>query len=116
MEIGHFPWPTIASAIGSIFGISVSYFGNYSWTFARTEPHKMFVVRFVTTYALSMAAHTGMMFAQIDGLGFHYPLAFVLATILSTLLNFGVAKVAVFERDHYRRHAIFPNRGSSSVS
>ena len=30
IEVARLPWPTVASAIGSIFGIVTSYLGNYA--------------------------------------------------------------------------------------
>jgi putative flippase GtrA len=98
VEVFHFKWPTLASAIGSIFGIATAYLGNYHWTFRRTEPHREFVSRFVATYLFTMAVHTGLVFGQIDGLGLSYVVAFVFATTVSTVLNFGLSKLVVFER------------------
>lgn len=105
VEIGRCPWPAVASVIGSVFGIAISYLGNYRWTFARTEPHREFVSRFVFTYLATMAGHAGIMFLLIDGFGFHYPVAFALATSISTATNFGLAKTLVFERKRWRRNA-----------
>ena len=98
VEIARLPWPTAASVIGSVFGIATSYLGNYRWTFARTEPHREFVSRFVFTYLATMAGHAGIMYLLIDGFGFRYPVAFAVGTSISTATNFGLAKILVFER------------------
>src|SRR5271166_5461409 len=98
IELARFPWPTVASAIGSIFGIMTSYFGNYAWTFARNEPHRQFAARFVGIYLLSMAANTAVFYIQVHFLGFCYAIAFLVATAGSTLINFVLCKIVVFER------------------
>jgi len=92
------PWPTVATAIGSAFGITTSYLGNYMWTFARNESHREFIGRFVFVYLFSMATNTFMFALQVDVLGFHYIPAFFLATAISTAINFSLCKFIVFER------------------
>jgi putative flippase GtrA len=98
IEVGRLPWPTLASAIGSVVGIATSYFGNYLWTFARTEPHRQFVVRFVASYLFSMAANTCFFYVQTNYLRVYYMTAFVVATGASTTINFALCKIVVFER------------------
>lgn len=98
VEIGGFPWPTLAAAIGSILGIATSYIGNYAWTFGRTEPHRKFVGHFVAAYVLTMMAHTGLIYMQLTLLDVHYTIAFVVATAASTVMNFLLSKFAVFQR------------------
>jgi putative flippase GtrA len=98
IEVARFPFPTAASAIGGIFGITTSYLGNYGWTFARNEPHRQFVARFVFSYLFSMATNTLLFYIQINFLGVYYAIAFLVATAASTLINFGLCKIVVFER------------------
>jgi putative flippase GtrA len=98
VTIAKFPWPTVASAIGAVAGIVTSYCGNYAWTFARHEPHRNFVARFVAAYVFTMSVNTLMMYLQIDYLQLHYAAAFVVATSVSTAMNFLLSKFAVFER------------------
>jgi putative flippase GtrA len=98
IEVARVPWPTAASAVGSVFGVMTSYLGNYAWTFARKEPHREFVSRFVVTYLFSMAANTCVFYVQVHFLGFYYAIAFLVATTASTLINFCLCRVWVFER------------------
>jgi putative flippase GtrA len=92
------PWPTIATAIGCIFGIITSYVGNYFWTFARDEPHREFIPRFVCVYLFSLAINTVVFSLQVNLFGFHYMVAFLVATGTSTAINFAFCKAIVFER------------------
>ena len=98
VEICRLPWPTVASAVGSLFGISTAYLGNYHWTFRRTESHRQFMLRFFITYLFTMTVHTFIVFLDINALGFSYVTAFVVATMASTIMNFGLNKYFVFER------------------
>jgi putative flippase GtrA len=93
------PWPTVATAIGCGFGIMTSYLGNYMWTFARNEPHREFIGRFVCVYLLSMMTNTLVFALQVGVLGFHYIPAFFMATVISTSINFAFCKFVVFERN-----------------
>jgi putative flippase GtrA len=94
----RFPWPTIATAIGCIVGVTTSYLGNYFWTFARDEPHREFIPRFVGVYVSSLAINTAVFSLQVNLLGFHYMIAFLIATGTSTAINFAFCKAFVFER------------------
>jgi putative flippase GtrA len=98
IEACRLPWPTIATTIGCTFGITTSYFGHYFWTFARDEPHREFVPRFVCVYLCSLAINTVVFSLQVNLLGFHYMVAFLVATGTSTAINFAFCKVIVFER------------------
>jgi putative flippase GtrA len=101
VEIVRTPWPTFASGVGSVAGIATSYYGNYTWTFARTEPHRRFLAQFVAAYAFAMSVNTLLVYFQINFLQFNYICAFVAATSLSTLMNFLLSKCAVFERSGF---------------
>jgi putative flippase GtrA len=90
--------PPLASGIGSVLGIAVSYLGNRGWTFRRTESHRQFVPGFLIVYALTMSGHTALMYLQVDALALHYAPAFVIATAISTAANFLLSKFLVFER------------------
>src|SRR4051812_35175775 len=114
IEVARLPWPTVASAIGSIFGIVTSYLGNYAWTFARNEPHRQFVARFFGTYIFSMATNTVIFYIQVHFLGFYYTVAFLVATAASTLINFGLCKIVVFERRFEPLWRYWPARVASS--
>jgi len=98
VEIARMPWPTFASAIGSVAGIATSYYGNYAWIFIRTEPHRTFLGHFIAAYVFTMSVNTLLLYLQINFLQFNYVVAFLVATSFSTLLNFLLAKFAVFER------------------
>jgi putative flippase GtrA len=101
VEIARMPWPTVASAIGSVAGIATSYYGNYAWTFIRTEPHRTFLGHFITVYVFTMSVNTLLLYLQITFLQFDYVVAFLVATIFSTLMNFLLVKFAVFEREGF---------------
>jgi putative flippase GtrA len=98
VEIARLPWPTLASAIGSVAGIVTSYYGNYVWTFGRTEPHRVFFGHFVAAYICTMSVNTLLLYLQINFLDFSYVLAFVVATGFSTTMNYVLTRFAVFER------------------
>jgi putative flippase GtrA len=117
VEACHFPWPTVASAIGSGFGITTAYLGNYHWTFCRTEPHRQFLSRFVGSYIVTMAFHTVLMYVQIDGLGMSWVIAFVIATSISTIMNFTLNKFVVFERwGPFAANPFSTRKGGNAVS
>jgi putative flippase GtrA len=101
VEIARIPWPTFASAVGSVAGIATSYFGNYAWVFVCTAPHRTYLGRFITVYVFTMGVNTLLFFLQINFLRFNYVVAFLVATSLSTLMNFLLAKFAVFERNGF---------------
>jgi len=98
VEICGFQWPTFASAVGCVFGIVTSYFGNYTWTFGRTEPHRNFLGRFILVYVCTLFANTLLLYLLIRFFDMHYGAAFLLGTAASAAMNFLLSKHAVFQR------------------
>jgi putative flippase GtrA len=88
--------PTIASGVGSLFGIASAYVGNRRWTFRQLERHTTVAARFLVAYCLTMCGHTVIMYLQIELLRLAYTPAFIVATSASTAVNFVLNRSFVF--------------------
>jgi putative flippase GtrA len=82
----------------SIVGVATSHYGNYALTFVRAEAYRHFVAHFITVYGFTMSVNTLLIYLEINLLKFNYIADFLVATSLSTLINFLLTKFIVFER------------------
>jgi len=87
--------PGIAAAIGAAFGACVVYLLNRRYTFATQRAHRETIPRFV---ALSVfgALLNGAIVSWLSGMGLHFLLAQVVATILVLFINFVVSKKWIY--------------------
>ena len=81
----------LANALGVIAGSSVSYAGNYFWTFRRGGSHLLrlpkFVVSYMTVFVLSSLAM--LLIADLGGIAYLLPLIAVVSVtpVVTFLLN-----------------------------
>lgn len=92
--------PERAKAVGFIAGTVFSYFANRAWTFGR-QPHVPGSAwRFALLYAFSLGANVAvnaLALLLLADIGYALQLAFLLATGVSTCLNFAGMKLFVFK-------------------
>ena len=89
--------PTPSTVIGSIFGITVAYLGNYWFVFRLDDQrHDLYAPRFVVTYLGVMAIHAGMMYLFVDVLYLKYAYGFIVATVFSATTTFLANRLVVF--------------------
>lgn len=85
------PSAAIGNALGVIAGSSVSYAGNYFWTFRRGGSHLMrlpkFIVSYSTVFVLSSLAM--LLIADLGGIAYLLPLIAVVTVtpVITFLLN-----------------------------
>jgi putative flippase GtrA len=85
------PSAAAANALGVIAGSSVSYAGNYFWTFRRGGSHLMrlpkFIVSYMTVFVLSSLAM--LLIADLGGIAYLLPLIGVVTVtpVVTFLLN-----------------------------
>jgi len=87
--------PGIAAAIGAAFGACVVYLLNRRYTFATQRAHRETIPRFVALSVLG-AALNGAIVGWLSGLGLHFLLAQIVATILVLFINFVVSKKWIY--------------------
>ena len=83
-------WPAwLASGLGGVAGAQVAYYGNRRFTFAHQGALGASWSRFQATALLGAVTGMGVV-ALAVGVGLHYLLAQILATLLMLLLTFGI--------------------------
>jgi len=87
--------PGLAAAIGASFGACVVYLLNRRYTFATQRAHRETIPRFV---ALSIvgALLNGAIVGWLSGMGLHFLLSQVVATVLVLFINFVVSKTWIY--------------------
>lgn len=90
--------PTLATIIGTVFGVAASYLGNWAWTFdaAGDHRHAHYLPRFVLAYSLTMGMNGGIMYVLQDLLGVYYLIPLALALSISPFINFFLNQRLVF--------------------
>lgn len=89
-----------AKAVGFLVGTGFAYFANRAWTFKHKVHAPGSAWRFVLLYTLTLAANVSVNAAALTlfvGIGIAMQAAFVLATGVSTCLNFLGMKFFVFK-------------------
>jgi putative flippase GtrA len=89
-----------AKAVGFLVGTVFAYFANRAWTFRQTVHAPGSAWRFFLLYAVTLAANVSVNAAALAlmfGVGIALQAAFVLATGVSTILNFLGMKFFVFK-------------------
>ncbi|MBI4407875.1 MAG: GtrA family protein [Candidatus Kerfeldbacteria bacterium] len=90
----------VASAIGYVIGLSLSYLLNASWTFRQqSTPHLIGnqTVRFITIYVCSLVMSLGLIYLLVHWLGMDPRVANIIAISQTTITNFLGCKYYVFK-------------------
>ena len=95
-------WMTVdlAKAVGFLTGTLFAYFANKVWTFGHQEHASGSVWRFVLLYAITLGANVLVnagCLALLSTLSIAVPVAFLIATGISAVLNFLGMKLFVFK-------------------
>ena len=95
-------WMTVdqAKAVGFLTGTLFAYFANKVWTFGHQEHAPGSVWRFVLLYAITLGANVLInagCLALLSTLPIAVPVAFLIATGVSAVLNFLGMKLFVFK-------------------
>ena len=96
--VGLTPGP--AKAVSFVCGTVFAYFANRAWTFGQQRHAAGSAWRFALLYALSLGANVAVnaaALALLAGWSYAVQLAFLLATGVSTCLNFAGMKLFVFK-------------------
>lgn len=87
---------TVATVIGTCFGIVVSYLGHHRFTFAAVGGHVPRFSMFLIVYGVVMTLHAGLMYVMGDTLGWTYAVPFIVATAISAAVTFVLTRQVVF--------------------
>ncbi len=90
----------LASAIGYVTGLSLSYLFNASWTFRQQSSHHLAgsqTLRFITVYVCSLAVSLSLIYMCVHWLGMDPRLANLIAIMQTTVTNFLGCKYYVFK-------------------
>ena len=95
-------WMTVdkAKAVGFLTGTLFAYFANKVWTFGHQEHAPGSARRFVLLYAIALGANVLVnagCLALLSTLSIAVPVAFLIATGVSAVLNFLGMKLFVFK-------------------
>ncbi len=93
----------VAKAVGFLTGTIFAYYANRHWTFARTESVAGSWWRFGILYAATLGVNVlsnSIALAAMNTSMLAVPISFVLATGLSSSLNFLGMKFFVFKANH----------------
>ena len=90
-------WPAwLASGLGGIAGAQVAYYGNRRFTFSHQGTVSSSWSRFQATALLGAVTGMGVVAVAV-GIGLHYLLAQMLATLLMLLLTFSINRRWTFQ-------------------
>ena len=90
----------VASAIGYVTGLSLSYLFNASWTFRQQSTSHLIgnqIARFITIYVCSLAMSLGLIYLLVHWLGMDPRVANIIAIGQTTITNFLGCKHYVFK-------------------
>lgn len=88
---------TPAKALGCVAGTVVVFFINRAWTFSSQQASLSQFLRFAALYGTSISINTAVNTLVLSLLPDPWQVAFVLATGLSTVINFLGSKFLVFK-------------------
>lgn len=87
----------LASGTGYLAGSVLSYVMNYFFTFTSDRSHSQAMPRFYVMVAVGWGINTLVMAVLADGLGWNPWMSQFIATLLTLLWNFTVARIWVFK-------------------
>lgn len=73
--------PVLASTVGAVAGAIVNYALNHRYTFESRRRHRESLPRFMAIAAAGVAINAALLAALVNGLGIHYLVAQVVATL-----------------------------------
>ncbi len=85
-----------ANFIAFCLSFSVSYAGNYGWTYKSTAAHRSSLPRFFVATMLALALNQGIVFVVTDLLQGSYPVALVLVVTLVPPVSYVLGRFWVF--------------------
>ena len=80
--------PLLASSLGFILTVIVSYLLNYKWTFSSLNKHSVAFPRYLSVSIMGLCLNTAIMFLSVNILHLWYGLGQLVAVILIPLHNF----------------------------
>ncbi|SDX31371.1 GtrA family protein [Paenibacillus sp. CF384] len=81
--------PALASAIGFIAVLVLSYYLNRNWTFAAAAPSGLrSIVKYTVVSVSGLLLNTGIMYISVEVLHFRYTVGQLLVTVVIPLFNF----------------------------
>lgn len=95
----HWTAPSIAKAVSFLAGTVVAYVINKYWTFEKASSGLSDALKFGALYTATLGANVGANKLSLFVLPGAIPLAFLVATGTSTVLNFIGQKYWVFKHD-----------------
>ncbi|HEX6980809.1 MAG TPA: GtrA family protein [Alphaproteobacteria bacterium] len=91
-----FPIASVANVMGVVAGSSVSYFGNFFWTFRAEGRHVARVARFAIVYGLVFSLNGLIMLLATDIAGIPYMIPLVVSLCVTPVLTFLLNRHWVF--------------------
>ncbi len=93
---GLVPYAGLASGIGAVFGIAVSFIGNRFLVFRSTEKLGRTLPRFLLLYGIIALFHATFLFLWTDLAGLAKGTGFLAATAIATILSYLGNRYLVF--------------------
>lgn len=91
-----FPLASLANVIGVVLGSTVSYLGNFFWTFRATGRHLARVMRFAVVYGVVFSLNGLFMLVVADIAGVPYLIPLVFSICVTPVLTFLLNRYWVF--------------------
>jgi putative flippase GtrA len=88
--------PLAANTIGFLCSVTVSYLGNFYWTFAGASEHRQSVGRFAAMSALAFAVTTAIAYVVQSILALPFVVALLLMIATVPPMNFVIGRLWVF--------------------
>lgn len=95
VEVGGWA-PTTANMVAFLCAVTVSYLGNYHWTYQSSRQHRSSVWRFVFVAIVAALMNYAIFILMVDHWNLHYLLALVVVMTTVPLFSFTVQKHWVF--------------------
>ncbi len=89
--------PLVASTIGFILAVIISYILNYSFTFDATGKHAIIFPRYCTVCIVGLMLNTGIMYLTVEILGIWYVIGQVCTLLVVPVSNFTLNKLWAFK-------------------
>ncbi|MBP3967251.1 GtrA family protein [Paenibacillus lignilyticus] len=92
--------PALASAIGFIVVLAVSYYLNRKWTFSSVGTSGLrSIIKYTVVSVSGLMLNTGIMFVAVEGLHLRYTVGQLLVTVVIPLFNFVLNYYWTFRSD-----------------
>lgn len=91
-----FPLASVANVIGVVLGSTVSYLGNFFWTFRAAGHHLARVTRFAVVYGIIFSLNGLIMLVAADIMGLPYLIPLMVSLCVTPVLTFLLNRYWVF--------------------